>query len=701
MARLSRPRPALMTTKTTNDAHDPYAALLTSDTPERRLLAEVPWALDANFQPLSGLTSSLLFESRRFAEARPETLFSIVTPLHDTPPRYLEEVVACCRLQSWQRWELLLIDDGSARRDHLPVARHLAAADPRIRLIELPSSLGISGARNAGIAQACGDYVGFLDHDDLLHPAALGLCATVIARDPGVDLLFSNEAKIDDTSRAVSEFLSKPEFDLFTLLRVNYVAHFMVVRRGALLDLHARDGEFFRSRFDGVEDHDLVLRLALHHDPRTAHVPHFLYYWRRSPSSTAASPTAKPCLALRGEALRREHLSELHGPGAFEVRPPDGPEANTRFSIRLKVPSGGSPRTVTAVVPFRDEVAFTLRCLAALERQEHSLDLRVVLVDNGSTQANTATALAAWLDGERRNRYQLVRDDGAFNFARINNDAVRAHAHESDLLVFLNNDVELSSPDCLETLAGHLLRDPSCGFAGIRLLYPGAAVQHGGVRVCESFGGSGYYGIGHARGVEEFVQDEHVVLGVTFACAMTRRSTFEALGGLEERAFPNGFGDVDICLRAIEAGLRNHYFGTLVGVHHEGVTRGVTCEDAEFAALHERHGATIGRWRLRQLAYDLQPRWVERTRDERPDGAVLPLRYRIADRLNYGLKLTLGRLHEALKVQLTRRSRARALRRSDGASPSVGLRARLTPPARPTHQASDDEGRERPLVSDA
>jgi GT2 family glycosyltransferase len=675
-----------------------YAALLTTDTPERRLLADVPWALDAQLQPVPGLTAALLFESRRLAEATPETSFSIITPLHDTPPRYLEEVVACCRLQSWQRWELLLVDDGSTRREHLAIARRLAAADPRLRVLELPASLGISGARNAGIRQARGDYVAFLDHDDLLHPSALGLCATLVARAPDLDLIFSNEAKIEDTSRAVSEFLSKPDFDLFTLLRVNYVAHFMVLRRGALLALHAADGEFFRSRFDGVEDHDLVLRLGIHHRPKTAHLPHFLYYWRRSPSSTATSATAKPDLDLRGEQLRREHLTPVHGPDAFTVLAPSVARGNTRFSIKLKVPAGSPRPALTAIVPFRDEAAFTLRCLEALERQEHSLDMRVVLVDNGSTDEKTGPALAGWLATPRRNRYQLVRDDGAFNFARINNAAVRDHAQGSDLLLFLNNDVELHSPDCLETLAGHLLRDPACGFAGVRLLYPGGqVVQHGGVRVCESFGGSGYYGIGHARGREEFVGDEHVVLGVTFACAMARHSTFEALGGLEERAFPNGFGDVDICLRAIEAGLKNHYFGTLVGIHHEGLTRGLICEDAEFAALHDRHAATIGRWRLRQLAYDLQPRWVERTRDERPDETILPLRYRIADRLNYGLKLTLGRLHASLKVQLSRRSRARALRRADEASGAV--RARLTPQAPPTHQASDDEGRARPPVS--
>lgn len=640
---------------------DAYAALLAGPSPERALLEDVPWMLDARAQPREGLVSSLLFDARRLHELQPAPLFSIVTPLHDTPPRFLRELVASCRAQSWQRWELLLVDDGSRRREHLPVARALAEQDARLRLLERPTSAGISGARNAALEHARGDYVAFLDHDDLLHPSALAQVAIQVAQDPTLDVVFSNEAKLDATSRHVTEFLSKPDLDPFTLLRVNYVAHLLVVRARALEELRRRDGAVFRSRFDGAEDHDLVLRLALQDPPpRTRHLPLFLYYWRRSETSTAASPEAKPAAASRAAELLREHLTRLHGPDSFELTPPGPGRAHSRFSVKLRVPAGAPRPTLAVVVPFRDQFPVTLRCLEALERQVHTLDVRVLLVDNGSREPATRAGLEAWRAGPRRNRYELLRDDGAFNFARLNNDAVRARAGDCDLLLFLNNDVELVSSDVLEALAGHLLRDASCGFAGVRLLYPWRGqVQHGGVAVVDSFTGSGYYSVGHLREEREFVGDEHVVMAVTFACAMTRRATFDALGGLDARVFPNGFGDVDVCLRALAKGLRNHYFGSLEGIHHEGLTRGRTCEDAEIAALHERHGAALAHWRLRQLCFDLQPRWVYRTAGLETSDSLVPLRYRIADNLNDALRRVLGRWHGGLKTTLIHRENGR------------------------------------------
>ncbi|MCO5165232.1 MAG: glycosyltransferase [Planctomycetes bacterium] len=637
------------------DALDDYARLLERGTPERRLLDRVPWVLDTHQQPAHELVRALPSEARRLAELEPAPLFSIITPLKDTPPRLLEETLASCRLQSWQRWELLLVDDGSARRAHLPLARDMARRDPRLRLLELPRAEGISAARNAALELAEGDHVLLLDHDDLLHPSALGLFATRLAMDPGLDLVFANEAKIDEGSRELSEFLSKPELDPFTLLRVNYVAHGLVVRRETLDALKAREGEVFRGRFDGAEDHDLLVRLATAAPaPRTEHLPLFLYYWRRAATSTARSLAAKPEAMVRAEEMLREHLARRFGQDGFELDPPGSPRGNTRFSVRPRIPAGAPP-TLGVILPFRDEVEVTLRALEALERQDCTVDVRVVLVDNGSTRPGTASALEGWLARPRRRSYQLVRDPGAFNFARINNEAVRAHALDRDLLLFLNNDVELVSRDAVEVMAAHLLREPGCGFVGLRLLYPDRTeVQHGGVVVCGGFTGAGYYSIDHARGAREFVTDEHVALAVTFACAMTRRETFERLGGLDARLFPNGFGDVDISLRALSLGLRNHYFGTLEGVHHEGFTRGRTCEDAEIAALHERHAAVLARWRLRQLAYDLQPRWAARTGGVERGG--LPLRYRLVDRLNDALRGALGGWHSRLRDRLDRRA---------------------------------------------
>ncbi len=109
--------------------------------------------------------------------------------------------------------------------------------------------------------------------------------------------------------------------------------------------------------------------------------------------------------------------------------------------------------------------------------------------------------------------------------------------------------------------------------------------------------GSGYYEIKRDRGPQEFVDAERFSVCVTFACAMTRRETFEILGGLEEIYVPNGYGDVEMCLRALEAGYRNCYMGSLWGIHHESKSRGLTNEDIEINFVHHRHGRTLASWR--------------------------------------------------------------------------------------------------------
>ena len=145
---------------------------------------------------------------------------------------------------------------------------------------------------------------------------------------------------------------------------------------------------------------------------------------------------------------------------------------------------------------------------------------------------------------------------------------------DRELVLLLNNDVEMRTPQTLQTMAMQLLADPTIGFVGIKLYYPGDyEIQHGGIRVGRLLCGSGYNEVRHAKCVEEFVDSDHVAVGVTFACAMTRRETFQRLGGLEETYVPNAFGDVSTCLLALEAGFRNYYLGSLSGVHHESKSR--------------------------------------------------------------------------------------------------------------------------------
>ncbi len=615
------------------------------DSAERALIERIPWAIDGRREDAERLLLTLEWSAPRLAEL--PLRLSVVLALGDRPESWLDETVVSLRAQSFRRWELLAAGSGAA----LAKVREWTTRDERIRAIEAPG--GRASGRNRAVDAASGDAILLLEEADLLHPTALGAIASNLAHDPTLGWITTNEATLSaDLGRAI-DFVTKPELDIFTLLRLDYVGGLVAIRRSVLDEV--RDGPVFRERFEGCEDHDLFLRLA-RSGARALALPLVLRYARR-----ARRPDPE-----RTRLVLEEHLARVH-PAGFTLTPPPAGAVFPAFSVRPKLPRGGVG--LAAIVPFRDRPELTLRCLESLERQEHSLALETVLVDNGSREPATRSALEAWLARPRRNAYRLVRDEGAFNFARINNRAVREHAREKELVLFLNNDVELVSPDALEAMAAVLLVDDRTAFVGARLMYPGGEVQHGGVRVLECFASTGYYGIGHAVHEREAVRVEHTVLAVTFACAMCRRATFERLGGLDEEILPNGFGDVDLCLRAIEADLGNRYLGTVEAIHDESSTRGVVSEEAETAALHERHAATIARFRLRHLGLDIQPSWAYVTTPLDEAGSLLPLRYRIADRLNLALKRVLGPIHAELKRGFVRRSVATPRRHDDPRRP--------------------------------
>jgi len=616
---------------------------------EGEFLNRIPWCLDVQRQDVPALTRALIRESESFNEWEGELpFFSLITPMWNTSPNYLEDVILSCRCQSWQRWELILVDDASSQRDHLQIARNWASKDSRIKICELQQNLGISGARNIAFSEAMGDYICFLDHDDILHPQALGTYAKLIATEKDIEFLFSNEAKIDAEGKVVSHFLSKPQFDLFTLLRVNYICHFVAIKKELLKKVCAQRDKLFNPEFDGCEDHHLFLEIAKL-EPITKHVPLFLYYWRMAETSTARSIATKPKVVSKAPVMLRSHAESYYGANNFSIHEAAVEIGNLHPTIELVGWSASVAAQIPellVVIPFKDQVELTIRCLDSIENQEHQLNLKVVLIDNNSQFVKTKEKIESWLSHKRKNKYIIHPDFGSFNYARLNNSAFKKYGTNSDLILFLNNDVELVSKNCLQTMATQCLVDSRTAFVGIRLMYPSSSdIQHGGVAVVPGLSLSGLYSIGHCRHQEDFVMIDRIATGVTFACAMTRKSLFLELGGLEEILIPNGFGDVDICLRALSRGYSNRYFGTVWGIHHESKTRGVTVEEFEFHTLYSRNAEIINRCRLQHLGYNLQLNWTYLSKPElvpktqsQATSLQIPVRYIFADRVNDLLK---------------------------------------------------------------
>jgi GT2 family glycosyltransferase len=499
-------------------------------------------------------------------------LVSVVTPVYDTDPRWLARAVESVRRQTYPNWQLALADDGSTSPGTLAYLASLDA-DPAVDVLRADANGGIAAATNLALGAARGEYVAFLDHDDELHPDALLECVRRLNERPDADVVYTDSDKIDRRG-ALSEAFFKPDWSPELFRGVMYVGHLLVVRRALVDEVGGLD-----SSYDGVQDFELMLRLSERTD-RIEHVPRILYHWRKIPGSVAASVDAKPGISELQARAVTAHLERLGIP-AFARPSPDFPH---RAAIHPK-PRGRWPR-VTIVVPTRDAPDHLGRCLESIFSRSTYPNLGVVLVDTGTTDARALELFG-------RYPVEVVPSEGPFNFSRACNLGA---AHDGGLLVvFLNNDTEVRTPEWLEEMVS-LAERPGVGAVGPLLLYPDGTVQHAGVvlglrgtadHIMRGFPGRGDGYAGSLSCTRE-------VSAVTGACMLVRHDVLDELGGFDEH-FSTHYQDVDLCLRIRASGRRILYTPRAVLAHHEGATRGAFYDHVDRALLLDAWGETIGR----------------------------------------------------------------------------------------------------------
>lgn len=199
--------------------------------------------------------------------------FSIVIPVYATPEKFLRRMLDSIREQTYPKFEVCLVDatpytkiqhDPAQGRTPQEILAEYAAADSRFRYATLTENLGIAENTNAAIRMATGDFIVLADHDDELEPQALYECVRAINAHPDVQVLYSDEDKVDFEDIYYFEPHFKTDFNPDLLRSVNYICHLFVARR-SLLDAIAEtaaDGQkiYERSAYDGAQDYDLILR---------------------------------------------------------------------------------------------------------------------------------------------------------------------------------------------------------------------------------------------------------------------------------------------------------------------------------------------------------------------------------------------------------------------------------------------------------
>jgi O-antigen biosynthesis protein len=481
-------------------------------------------------------------------------LISIIMPVWNTPEKILDQTINSVLDQTYDQWELC-IADGNSKSETKRVLSEWAKKDHRIHLEFLEENLGIAGNTNAAISLATGEFIALLDHDDLLAPFALFEVVMQLQANQSADIFYSDEDKVDRDGHRSDPFF-KPDFSPDYLRSLNYVAHFLVIRKS----LGDQIG-WLREGYDGAQDYDLILR-AIEASKRIVHISKILYHWRVWSESTAQGDEAKPYANLAGKKVLQEHLNRIGLPGKVE----DG-FAPTYYRIHYQIQT--SP-LISIIIPNHDHSEDLKRCIDSFLDQTTYSNFEVILVENGSKEQATFT-LYEQLKGD--SRIQIINWDQKFNFSTVNNYAA-AHA-SGEVYLFLNNDTEIINKDWLEQMLQYA-NHPDIGTVGSKLYYPDGTIQHGGVIV----GLGGVAGHSHKHFPQHhpgyflrLVLPQNVS-AVTAACVMVRKDVFDEVNGFDEK-YSLAFGDVDLCLKVVEKGYLNVWTPYAELYHHESKTRGI------------------------------------------------------------------------------------------------------------------------------
>ena len=509
--------------------------------------------------------------------ARP--LVSILCPVYR--PRMTDFVAAVESVlaQTYQNWELILVDDCSKSKELSATIAEFCARDGRIRSVPQKKNTGISGATNTAIAAAKGDYIALFDHDDLLLDVAVEIMMESALK-TGAKILYSDEDKIDDLGRYSDPNL-KGDWNHRLLLGQNYVCHFLVVEATTLRAVGP-----LRSEYDGSQDHDLILRLSEIVDPaRIAHVPEVIYHWRKTPGSTATVISAKSYAINAGAAAVRDHLQRL----GREVT------VSPMLGVTVYQVNWGfrEEPSVTVIIPFREQIDITRRCLDCLLNVTEYKNFEVVLVDNWST-SREAAAFAA--KAQKHDRVRVVRVEEAFNYSRLNN--IACLQSNGEYIVFMNNDVFVEQSNWLRLLVDEALADRTVGAVGAKLVFPDRTVQHGGVIL--GVGGVGDHA-NRGRAIDDpFYMGRGIcaqeLSAVTAALMLCRADAFQGVGGFDEADLSVAYNDVDLCLKLRRAGYKVIYCPYVVAEHHESVSRGDDMNDAHLGRFVYEEQVMLTRW---------------------------------------------------------------------------------------------------------
>lgn len=510
-------------------------------------------------------------------------LLSIIIPVYDPPIDFFEKAIDSITKQIYSNWEICFADDYSTDAEVKEVLERYTKKYSNIKVIYRTENGHISRSSNSALELASGEYSVLMDQDDELRVDALYEIVKAININPSVDLIYSDEDKIDENGLH-SEAHFKPDWSPDSLLSRNYLGHVCVFKTENLRKIGG-----WRIGFEGSQDYDLALRYTENFN-NIVHISEVLYHWRIHRQSAAAGETAKP-YAYRAaqkaifEALTRRgwepNIDFLEGFRGYKIR------------LTLKNPNS----LVSIIIPTKNKQEYLKKCIDSIVKKSSYRNFEIILIDNNSTEKKFFELVNQYKK-QSFFKFKYIKDEEPFNFARLMN--VGRKNAEGEYLILLNNDTEIISKDWIEGMMEHAQR-PEIGAVGCKLLYEDDTIQHAGVVI--GFGGvAGHAFIREDRdgpGYFNYINLLNNYSAVTAACIMVKTEIYDKVGGFNEE-FVVEYNDVDFCLKVVEAGYRNLYVPHVEIYHYESISRGHPHATSE---SYKRHVKEVNKFKKKWMKY--------------------------------------------------------------------------------------------------
>jgi FkbM family methyltransferase len=527
--------------------------------------AELPTPILRRYRKAQIATSRrLCFDPGNVGTIDGPIVISILLPVYKTPLVYLERAILSVVCQTYRSWQLCIVDSGSSDSAITAALNYYEALDTRIRVARLPQNAGVSATTNLALEMASGSYIGLLDHDDMITCDTLETIADHINQNPTIDLLYTDECKIDEND-IVQQLMPKPDWSPLLLTAFMYTGHFSVYRASIVRQLGG-----LRSRYDLAQDYDLVLRVA-DLNPKVAHIRGYHYGWRmvRGSASLGGKPNA-----------RERNIAALQD--AIDRRGWNGTVAALPTANRVVRPIEHEQSLVSIIIP-SDNSTHIEECIKSIRGSTGYPEWEIIVVTN-------STIAAAGKNLEDKN-VSFVRYDKPFNFSdKCNLGAATARG---EFVIFYNDDVRVITPDWIDAIL-ECLTLPGVGAVTPKLLYRDNRIQHAGmVTGTRRLVGTAFHAYPHDTPANmNLAQSVREVSLLSAACLAMRKTLFEELGGFDAVNTPREHSDIDLCFRIREHGYSCVYTPHAKLTHFGHISMGAA-ETAGKGAYRTKHDVFI------------------------------------------------------------------------------------------------------------